>query len=170
MPAAAPRNKQTNWVGCWVPGAPSIAAVSRWVGIERSSTAFLDQLTAPSSRPERSGVEGPPHLSWPLPLPVLARHSGAATKSRHSGAARISVFAFALACSFCLSFRSVAKESALVLSVACSSSLFVFRCHPERVFRARRTPTKLGPPQPPTPFSHKSPPCLSGGSRGLQPP
>ena len=32
-----------------------------------------------------------------------------------------------------------------------------FRCHPERVFRARRTPIPLAPTQLPTPFSHKTP-------------
>ena len=37
-----------------------------------------------------------------------------------------------------------------ISAVACSC------CHPERVFRARRIPTKLAPPQPPIPFSHES--------------
>jgi hypothetical protein len=45
-------------------------------------------------------------------------------------------------------------------------------CHPERVFRARRTPILHAPPQPSTPFSPKKLRtciCLTGGSRGLQP-
>ena len=38
---------------------------------------------------------------------------------------------------------------ALALAVVCSC------CHPERVFRARRPPTKLAPPIPPGPFSQQ---------------
>jgi hypothetical protein len=40
----------------------------------------------------------------------------------------------------------------LFFSVVCSC------CHPECVFPVRRIPTKLGPPQHSTPFSHKIPP------------
>src|SRR5208283_679058 len=53
-------------------------------------------------------------------------------------------FAFALSVLFCHSRR----ESASVFAVVC------FCRHPERVFRARRTPMHHGPPQLPTPFSY----------------
>ena len=58
-------------------------------------------------------------------------------------------------------------------AVACSSPLPVLRCHPERVFRARRTPTNSRPPQPPAPFSHIIPalavPEGAGAFRPLNP-
>jgi hypothetical protein len=100
---------------------------------------------------------------------------------RHSGEARISVLAFALVChsgAARISASVVARHSEPKAQNLCRC-LFVCHperslartvtnavegpavvcscCHPERVFRARRTPTKPASPQPPVPFSQSTP-------------
>jgi hypothetical protein len=61
-----------------------------------------------------------------------------------------------VACSLYPVIPTGAKRSGgtpvFVLAVACSCR------HSERVFRARRTPMNSAPPQPPDPFSRKTPP------------
>ena len=61
---------------------------------------------------------------WPLPLSVLAVARSFFCPSHPP--------LFAIPQPICLSFRSAAEESASALAVACSSPLFVLRCHPER--------------------------------------